>query len=119
MEKIPRKQRIGYTTVYYVAKARKSHTTSVGDVVLVGQPYWWWKWAFGKKQVSLTKPVAFQLDKYPYTVSKTWAELKSRADELIPSDEIDADELESLKSELEEFRDERETAISNLEEYFL
>jgi hypothetical protein len=118
MDKIPKKQRIGYATVHYVAKARKSHTTSVGDTILVGQPYWWWKWAFGKKQVSLTKPTAAQLDKYPYTVAKAWEELKSRAEEMTSSDEVDASELEELISELEEFRDQREEAISNMEEYF-
>ncbi len=119
MDKIPKKQRIGYATVHYVAKARKMHLGSDGLItVLIGQPYYWWQWAYRKKQISLTKPTPHQLDKYPYTISKSWEELKGRAEEFIESGEADASELEELKSELEEFRDQREEAISNMEEYF-
>ena len=120
MEKIPRKQKIGYATVHYVAKSRKMHIGNDGLVaVLIGQSYYWWKWAFGQRQISLTKPTPRQLDKYPDTVSKIWDDFKTQAEEFTSADFIeDKDDLDTLISEIQSFKEEREEAISNMEEYF-
>lgn len=115
MEKQPRKQRIGYAVVHFVEKARKDHFDASGELLVKkGQSYYWWKWAWRNRTISLKKPTPEQLDLYPYTVSKAWSELQSNCQNAIDCEEYDSD----LLQELEEFRDERQTAYDNLSEYF-
>jgi hypothetical protein len=108
---------MSYTKINFVKKSRKDIFKRNFDgteeiLIAKGESYYWWKWRFGKKNVSKTHPG--NLDRYSGSVTKTYQDLIQRADEAIENNERDDD----LMSEIMQFKEEREEALSNLEQYF-
>jgi predicted ribosome quality control (RQC) complex YloA/Tae2 family protein len=92
----------------FVKKARKDN-----PVAKRGEPYYWWKFAFGSKQYSATRPPRSGLTQSEY-FSTLWGmedgfEGSDNAEEL-------AGQIEQFKSELEELRDAQEEKKENMPE---
>jgi len=96
--------------LHYVKKARKDN-----PVVKRGEPYYWWQFAFGKKQYSKEKPRRSQL-----TQSSFLSQLYDLQD-TVGKRFTDFDDLETAKddlvSELEELRNECEDSLNNMPEH--
>jgi chromosome condensin MukBEF complex kleisin-like MukF subunit len=93
--------------VYHVKKARKDN-----PVVKAGEPYYWWKFAFGPKQYSKT---------YPKRSLLTQSNFLSQFYDLQDSFSLKADSLEDdvsdLISNLEMLRDECQDSLDNMPEH--
>jgi len=100
------------TKVHHVKSARKP-IPSIG--VEVGQPYYWWAFNFGTKQVSKTYPTRSQL-----TSSSFLSSVYDLEDSLPTINATDVDEFESAKEDLlssiEDLKQECEDSLSNMPE---
>lgn len=90
--------------VHHVKKARKDN-----PVVKAGESYYWWKFRFGRKMYSTTRPKRSQL-----TRSAFLGELWAIEDNL--GDTATQDDGDSLVGELEGLRDECECSLENMPE---
>ncbi len=99
--------------VYHVKKARKDN-----PVVSAGEPYFWWKHAFGRKQFSRTRPRYSQLCQGKN--AGFYAALENLED--MSAAATDADTLNAAKEECAEMlgdvRDEYQEGWDNLPENF-
>lgn len=90
--------------VHFVKKARKDN-----PVVKKGESYYWWKFRFGGKRFSVTRPKRSQL-----TQSSFLAALYDIEDGL--GEEMTEDDINLLVADLENLRDECECSLSNMPE---
>lgn len=101
--------------VYYVKKARKA-IKSAG--IKVGDSYYWWKFRYGGKRVSKTRPRGSQLTQSE-KISNARAAAESLEDIDI-NDDTTLDELQDLVSDIEstidEIAEEYRDNISNMPE---
>ena len=93
--------------VYSVKKAQKDN-----PVVKAGEPYYWWKFAFGPKRYSKTYPKRSQL-----TQSNFLSQFYDLQDGLNMTLENLEDDIESLTSDLQMLRDECEESLFNMPEH--
>lgn len=95
----------------------KTKPANSKDKVMIkkGESYWWWKFAFGSKIYSLTKPKRSQL-----TRSEFLAWLYDLEDEISEATVSDGDELESLRDgwidAINSMKDDLEERLSNMPE---
>ena len=92
----------------FVKKARKDN-----PVAKRGEPYYWWKFAFGSKQYSATRPPRSSLTQSEY-FSQLWA-MEDGFQGADTAEEL-ASQIEQFKSELEELRDAQEEKKDNMPE---
>lgn len=106
--------------VHFVKKARKP-IEHAG--IQVGDSYYWWKFRFGGKRVSKTRPNRSQLTQSGF-LSQLYdledgidARLRSHVDDDggIDSDEVKG-ELDSIADDLESLKDECEESLENMPE---
>ena len=97
----------------FVKQARKDIIRNDKIIVAKGESYYWWQFAFQKKQVSKTQPSRQQL-----TQSEYQKRMYDFDDELegFANVEIETwqDKLESLISEVQDYKDELEDNLSNM-----
>lgn len=94
--------------VNFVKKARKAYPHAG---IKAGDQYYWWKFRYGPKHRSLTKPTPQQL-----TQSEFWIrvyDLQERIQGLEWSEGIE-DQVEEIVEELREFADEQEEKLNNM-----
>jgi hypothetical protein len=115
--------------VHHVKKARKDN-----PVAKRGESYYWWKFRYGGKHYSLTRPKASQLTQSPYLAiiydaSDEWgnvndptcidvSDLPDSRDAIVEDLQSAASGAEGVKALLEELPDMYEESASNMEEYF-
>ena len=87
---------------HFVNKARKDN-----PAVQKGESYWWWKFRFGSKRYSATKPTRGQL-----TQSYFYQTLYGIQDDITAMD--DPTQLEDIMAAIEELRDECECSFDNM-----
>ena len=94
------------TRAHFVQSARKDN-----PVAKRGESYYWWKFRYGGKRYSKTKPKQSQL-----TQSEFWSAVYSLQESLIEPDDMDACEasIEEAKGELENLRDETQSKLENM-----
>lgn len=96
--------------VHFVKKARKDN-----PVAKKGESYYWWKFRYGGKRYSRTRPRASQLTQSPY-----YGAVRALVEQIEDSNPEDFDEFESLKEEvrdeLENLRDEAQSSLDNMPE---
>lgn len=99
------------TTLHFVKKARKANK-AYG--IKKGDSYYWWQFAFGRKQCSKTQPKRSQY----MTQSSTLGAIYDLEDQLekMKLDDINPDCLEDIKMEVENLRDECESNRDNMPE---
>jgi hypothetical protein len=97
---------------YYVKSARKDN-----PAVKKGQPYWWWKFRYGGKRYSATRPRPSQLTSSPY-----YSAIRQMI-EFVEDSEFpvgDTDQLETVRddltTQLQELLDETQDALDNMPE---
>lgn len=96
--------------VNYVKKARKDN-----PAVKAGESYYWWKFRYGGKQYSRTRPRASQLTQSPY-LSQVRGLIERIEDENpLVWDDFDAIR-EDIKGELECLKDETQSSLDNMPE---
>ena len=76
--------------VHFVKKARKDN-----PVCKAGESYYWWKFRYGGKRYSLTRPRASQL-----TQSEYLGQIYEMEEEVSDSTPEDRDELESIRDDM-------------------
>jgi hypothetical protein len=89
--------------VHHVKKARKDN-----PVCKAGESYYWWKFRYGGKRYSLTRPRPSQLTNSPY-----FGSIRSLVEKIEDTTVTDADQLNELK---EEVRDELESIQSECQD---
>lgn len=103
--------------VTHVEHARKEQKCDNGEIVKVGEPYYWWKFRYGSKHVSKTQPRPSQLTQSEFL--GTIYDLQDRIEE-ISSDDIREGTAESIIddviSQLEDLKSETEDKLSNMPE---
>ena len=94
--------------VHFVKKARKADRNAG---IKKGDSYYWWKFRFGGKNKSKSKPKQSQL-----TRSEFWGNIFGLQEDHEKPPEYDDLEstVEEIKSQLEEWRDEQEERRSNM-----
>ena len=92
----------------YVQKARKDN-----PVCKKGESYYWWKFAFGSKQFSATRPPRYRL-----TQSEFYSTVWSLEDGFTAANTLQGltEQFESFKDDLGELRDEQESKRENMPE---
>jgi len=90
--------------VVYVKKARKDNPAAKA-----GEPYYWWKFNFGPKMYSATRPKRSQLTRSDF-LATLWA-----IEDNIPF-ELTEDDADVLTGELEELLDECQNSLDNMPE---
>lgn len=101
------------TRLHYVKKARNTYR---GTGVKKGYSYYWWKFAYGKKQFSLTKPRRSQLTRSVFLGSMM--DLEDRYNEIGGSPVEYKSELEEIKGEVDGIKGGIEESLSNMEAAF-
>ena len=98
---------------YFVKKARKA-IRSAG--INKGDSYWWWKFRYGDKRVSKTKPRRSQLTQSDfYGAMYDWEDQVAEMTGTQISDlEEASDQLHSIADEVESFGQEQADKISNM-----
>ena len=86
--------------VHYVRSARKQIKRGNEVLVEVGQEYWWWKFRYESKQVSLHDPGVTRM------VVLTEHEEKCNEYTEFDADSLSKSDLESMKDDCESYRDE-------------
>lgn len=95
------------TTLHFVKKARKDN-----PVVKAGQPYYWWKFAYGSKRYSEKRPPRSAL-----TQSSFLSQLYDLEDSIDVQGESDLEgHRDSIVERLEEMRDECQESFDNIPE---
>jgi hypothetical protein len=96
--------------VNFVKAARKPN-----KVAAVGEPYYWWKFRFGGKHYSTTRPKPSQLTQSAY--KSTVRKLVERVEEMTAEDYDDFEsQKDDIKSELDSLRDEAQSSFDNIPE---
>ena len=96
--------------VNYVKAAAKDH-----GHIKKGQPYYWWKFRYGGKHTSLTRPRASQLTQSEFIGAVL--SLQERVEDSSPSTVEDFEsERDDIISELENLRDETQEKFDNVPE---
>lgn len=94
--------------VTHVKSARKDN-----PVAKKGESYYWWKFRYGGKRYSLTRPRPSQL-----TQSAYYSTVRAMVEEIEDADFTDSDEFEGLvddiKGQVEELRDETQGSLDNM-----
>ena len=90
--------------VHFVRKARKDN-----PAVKKGESYYWWKFRFGSKIRSKTRPPRWKLTRSSF-LSTLW-----QLEDSIPN-EMTEEEIESFISELEILKEECEGSLDNMPE---
>lgn len=90
---------------HFVKKARKDN-----PAVLKGESYYWWKFRYGPKHYSKTRPTASQLTNSPFLST-----LYALQDAIAVLE--DPEELESILDEISELRDECEGSLDNMPDH--
>lgn len=90
--------------VTYVKAAAKDH----GDIKK-GEPYYWWKFRYGPKLCSKTRPKQSQLTQSGYLQA-----IYSLQEIEQPDFDMLSDALDNMKSELEQLRDEQQEKLDNM-----
>lgn len=94
--------------VYHVKKARKDN-----PVCKAGESYYWWKFRYGGKRYSLTRPRPSQLTQSPY-----YSTIRSILEMIEDASPADPDEVISLRDEVRdqitELRDETQGSLDNM-----
>ena len=81
-----------------------------------GEPYYWWKFRFGGKRYSLTRPKASQLTQSAY-YGALYGLTENLEGELPPENESDFDTMrDDLASQLQEIGEECQTSLDNMPE---
>jgi hypothetical protein len=96
--------------VTHVKSARKDN-----PVCKKGESYYWWKFRYGGKRYSLTRPKPSQLTNSPY-----YGQVRSLVEQIDATDVTDNDDFTALRdeitSELETLRDECQGNLDNMPE---
>jgi len=96
--------------VHFVKSAAKDH-----GHIKKGQPYYWWKFRYGGKRVSLTRPRPSQLTQSEFIGAVL--SLQERVEDSFPSTVEDFEsERDDIISELENLRDETQEKFDNVPE---
>lgn len=98
------------TRAHFVQRARKKNS-----VAEKGEPYYWWKFRRGGKQLSKTRPRRSQL-----TQSAFWGRVYDLQDEYSGAPTLYCDvesQIESIKSTLEEIKDETQSSLDNMPQH--
>jgi hypothetical protein len=101
------------TRLHHV-KAAKDYFDETGKLIVAkGQMYYWWKFKNRDRQISPTKPHSDVLKKYGPTEFETnMSDYESRKDDC----EYNEDERDSLVSDIEEYRDDLQSRLENIPE---
>lgn len=96
--------------VHYVKKARKT-VKALG--IKKGQPYYWWKFRFGGKRVSLTPPRQSRLTQSEYLSAIYGAEetVEDALSAFVHADEGDTDDFEGSRSDVVDALNEAKSAV--------
>lgn len=96
--------------VTFVKKARRD----IGDIK-AGESYYWWKFRFGGKRTSRTRPKQSQL-----TQSEFWGAIYALQEDNESAPDFDDIEgqIDTIKEELENIKSEIDDKISNMEQAF-
>lgn len=97
--------------VTHVKKARKAIERYGKILVNVGDPYYWWKFRYGLKQVSKTYPRPSQLTQSAFY--QTLYELQEQTWEVAGDME---EQVQEFTSQIEELRDQCEESRENMPE---
>lgn len=96
--------------VNFVEKARKDN-----PVAKKGESYYWWKFRYGGKHYSKTRPKPSQLTQSPYLGMVRG--LMEQIDDFKPEDASDLESLrDEIAGELESLRDETQDNLDNMPE---
>lgn len=99
--------------VHFVQKARKDN-----PAVKKGESYYWWKFRYGGKRYSATRPRGSQL-----TQSAYFGTIRSLGEQVEDFSTTSYEDIQGLKedmvSELENLRDETQEKLDNMAEYNL
>lgn len=94
--------------VTYVKSARKDN-----PVCKKGESYYWWKFRYGGKRYSLTRPKPSQLTNSPY-----YSQVRSLVEQIDDNSITDNDDFTALRdeivSEIENLRDECQGSLDNM-----
>ena len=96
--------------VYYVKRARKKN-----QVADVGEPYYWWKFAFGPKMFSKTPPKRSQLTRSEF-LSNLYDLQDGLANRFTDLDTIE-DDIQELIDELNDMQDQCQDSLDNMPEH--
>lgn len=100
------------TKVNFVKSARKEYKDSfTGEIINIGDGYYWWAFRFQPKRISRTPPKQSQLTSSEFLQSVY--EIQEKIEDMKVSDTI-SDELETIKGEIESIRDETDDKLSNM-----
>jgi len=96
--------------VHYVKKARKDN-----PAVKAGEPYFWWKFRYGGKRYSKTRPRNSQLTQSAY-FSSVYS-LQEYVEDFELEDPTDMETLvDEVRSQIEDLRDETQSSLDNMPE---
>lgn len=99
------------TTLHYVKKARKAIK---GTDIKKGDSYYWWQFAFSRKQVSKTHPRRSQYMTRSAYLSQIM-DLEDRIEELTVAD-LSEGLIDEICGDIESIRDEAESSLDNIPE---
>lgn len=102
------KNKRGFTVIDRTIPANKKDKI----LVEVGQSYYWWKWRFGSKNVSLTEPTPDQLTRYG---KSEWDEKMEDYEERKGNLDSESDK-DDLLEDISEFKEELESRLENIPE---
>jgi len=101
------------TQAHFVKKSRKAYKDSfTGQEIPAGSSYYWWAFNFGPTYISLIPPKPQQLTGSEY--ERTIMNIEEQIDKLDVTNVVD--ELESIKSQLEDLKTEQEEKLENMPE---
>lgn len=98
--------------VHFVKSSRKEYKDSfTGETVGVGESYYWWAFRFQPRKVSKTPPKPSQL-----TQSEFWQTvygIQEKIEDMVANETI-ADQLGSIKDDVETLKDETGDKVNNI-----
>lgn len=101
------------TRLHFVKKSRKEQKdTTTGQMIPVGSSYYWWQFAFGRKNISLTQPKPQQLTQSAY--DSTIMDIQDALGELT-TDDLES-QVGDITSQIEELKSDCEDKLSNMPE---
>lgn len=98
--------------VHFVKRARKDYPE---DGIKKGESYYWWQFAYSKKQISKTPPSRSQLTRSEFL--QTIYEIEDRIAQYSPTDQADLENFrDELVSDLQSLLDETQDKYDNMPE---
>ena len=98
--------------VHFVKSSRKEYKDSfTGETISVGESYYWWAFRFQPRKVSKAPPKPSQL-----TQSEFWQTvygIQEEIEDMVANDTM-ADQLDTVKGEIESLRDETDEKLGNM-----